>query len=131
MCLSCFLVGLSFFLQDLNQWKGITPILVCIGIMAYIVFFSGGMASIPLLLMSEMFPINVKGSAGSLMILVNCACAWISTYTFNFMMEWSSTATFFIFSIICGLALVFTVKLVPETKGRTLEEVQASITHFL
>ncbi|XP_061993488.1 sugar transporter ERD6-like 5 [Rosa rugosa] len=110
LCLCNFLVGLAFCFQDLNLWKEVTPILVYISLLIY--------------------PINVKGSAGSLSSLVKWSCAWIVTYTFNFMMDWSSAGTFFIFSAICGITLLFVAKLVPETKGRTLEEIQASIAHF-
>ena len=39
----------------------------------------------------QIFPINVKGSAGSLVTLTNKACGWIVIYTFNFMMQWSSS----------------------------------------
>lgn len=38
----------------------------------------------------QVFPINIKGSAGSLATFANSACAWAVAYTFNFMMEWSS-----------------------------------------
>ncbi|RVW53397.1 hypothetical protein CK203_084978 [Vitis vinifera] len=36
------------------------------------------------------FPINIKGSAGSLVTLSHWFCSWITTYTFNFVFEWSS-----------------------------------------
>jgi len=39
---------------------------------------------------SQIFPINVKGTAGSLVVLLNWLGAWIVSYTFNFLMSWSS-----------------------------------------
>ncbi|CAN1843209.1 Sugar transporter ERD6-like 5 [Linum perenne] len=85
--------------------------------------FSLGMGGIPWVIMSE-------GSAGSLVTLVSWLGSWVVSYAFNFMMGWSSSGTFFMFSCIGGVTVVFVLKLVPETKGRTLEEIQASMNPF-
>ncbi|KAI9185369.1 hypothetical protein LWI28_006587 [Acer negundo] len=87
-----------------------------------------GLTGIPWVIMSEIFPINVKASAGSLVTLVHWSCSWIVTYTFNFIMGWSSAGTFFIFAGVYAAAVLFIAKMVPETKGKTLEEIQASLT---
>lgn len=129
-CLGCFLAALSFLLQDLNKLVSVTPFLALFGVLIYTGSFSLGMGGIPWVIMSEVFPINMKGSAGSLVTLVSWLGSWIISYAFNFLMDWSSAGTFFIFSCVCGLTVLFVAKLVPETKGRTLEEIQATMNPF-
>ncbi|KAK4596101.1 hypothetical protein RGQ29_014242 [Quercus rubra] len=111
-CLGCVLTGLSFLLQVFKA------------------SYSLGVGAIPWIIISEIFPINVKGSAGSICNLVNWFCSLLVSYTFNFLVEWSSAGTFFLYASMSGLGVLFTAKLVPETRWRTLEEIQASlITH--
>ncbi|GAB2221432.1 hypothetical protein Droror1_Dr00012610 [Drosera rotundifolia] len=88
----------------------------------YISAFSIGMGAVPWI-----FPINVKGAAGSLVVLVNWSGAWFMFYTFNFLMSWSMSGTSYIFAGFCASTVIFVAKVVPETKGKTLEEIQASI----
>ncbi|CAN1285115.1 Sugar transporter ERD6-like 12 [Linum perenne] len=99
-------------------------------IQGYFTAFSIGMGGIPWIIMSEIFPMNVKAVAGTLITLVNWSSSWVMTYSFNFMMQWSPAGTFFILAVTCGATVVFTFKLVPETRGRTLEEIQASMTRI-
>ncbi|XP_078179018.1 sugar transporter ERD6-like 5 isoform X2 [Carex rostrata] len=127
-CLGCFLVGLSFLSQDYQWAKDLNIILALTGILVYTGSFSLGMGGIPWVIMSEIFPINMKGSAGSLVTLVSWLGSWIVSYTFNFLMLWSSVGTFFLFASICGFTVLFVARLVPETKGRTLEDIQSSMS---
>jgi len=75
----------------------------------------------------QIFPINIKGVAGGMATLVNWFGAWAVSYTFNFLMSWSSYGTFLIYAAINALAIVFVIAIVPETKGKTLEQIQAVV----
>ncbi|KAH7856863.1 hypothetical protein Vadar_006354 [Vaccinium darrowii] len=90
-CLGCVLTGTSFFLAGHGLFLGWVPILAASGILVYIASFSIGMGAVPWVIMSEIFPLHVKGVAGSLVVLVNWLGAWAVSYTFNFLMSWSSS----------------------------------------
>ncbi|XP_031261577.1 sugar transporter ERD6-like 5 [Pistacia vera] len=105
-------MALALCVQDFHPFKNVTPVVVYVCMMGYNIAMSLGMAGIPSVIMSEIFPINIKGSAGSLTTIVRWFFAFLSSYTFNFMMQWSPAV------------------LVPETNDRTLEEIQASLTYL-
>ncbi|XP_057960871.1 sugar transporter ERD6-like 8 [Malania oleifera] len=128
LLLGSLLTGISFLLKAHQLEPELVPVLAVAGIMIYMGFFSIGMCSIPWVMMSEIFPINTKGIAGSLVTLVNWFGSWIVSYTFNFLMSWSPHGIFFVFAAVCVMAIIFVIRVVPETKGRTLEEIQASMS---
>lgn len=130
-CLGCLLVALSFLAKEQHWEKDLNTVFALAGVMIFTGSFSLGMGGIPWVIMSEIFPINMKGSAGSLVTLVSWLGSWIVSYAFNFLLMWNSYGTFFIFASICGVTVAFVKRLVPETKGRTLEEIQASMNSTL
>ncbi|CAA7053508.1 unnamed protein product [Microthlaspi erraticum] len=123
----CIITGTSFLLKGQDLLLEWVPILAVGGVLIYVAAFSIGMGPVPWVIMSEIFPINVKGIAGSLVVLVNWSGAWAVSYTFNFLMSWSSPGTFYMYSVFAAMTIIFVAKMVPETKGKTLEEIQASI----
>ncbi|KAF3605944.1 hypothetical protein DY000_02049672 [Brassica cretica] len=115
-------------LQSYALLNNYTPISALIGVLVFFVSITVGLGGIPWVMVSEMTPINVKGSAGTLCNLTSWSCNWFVSYTFNFLFRWSTSGVFFIYSIISGLGILFVLKMVPETRGRSLEEIQADIT---
>ncbi|OAY70657.1 Sugar transporter ERD6-like 16 [Ananas comosus] len=121
------ITAVSFYLKSHGIYMDSVPIVALCGILVYLGSFSIGMGAIPWVMMSEIFPINIKGIGGSLVTLVNWFGSWAVSFAFNFLMSWSSTGTFVLFSMTCATGVLFVAKVVPETKGRTLEEIQASL----
>ncbi|KAH1108467.1 hypothetical protein J1N35_012235 [Gossypium stocksii] len=118
--LGCLIAAVSFLMKEHNLLQQWVPLLVLSGLLIFEGSFAIGMGAVPWVLLSEIFPINVKGAAGSLVNLEHWFGAWAVSYTFNFLMDWSPSG-------VCAASIIFVNKVVPETKGRTLEEIQASI----
>ncbi|XP_043709578.1 sugar transporter ERD6-like 7 [Telopea speciosissima] len=127
LVLSCLLIGMSFYLKVHELAPTVVSPLAVTGILAYIGFFSIGMGAVPWVMMSEVFPLNIKGAGGSLATLVNWIGAWTISFTFNFLIQWSSYGTFFLYAASNAISILFIVMFLPETKGRTLEQLQAAI----
>ncbi|CAM8987850.1 unnamed protein product [Rhodiola kirilowii] len=127
MLVGCILVGSSFFLKAHALSTSFDSVLAVTGLLIYGGSYAAGMGPIPWILMSEIFPINIKGAAGSLATLVNWSAAWAVSYTYNYLISWSSYGTFILYAAINALAIIFVVTIVPETKGKSLEETQAAV----
>ncbi|GLT78954.1 hypothetical protein SLA2020_504710 [Shorea laevis] len=130
-CLGCILTGLAFLFQDFNLSNVLSASLVFVGVLLYLGFLQVGLGGIPWIIMSEIFPINIKGAAGSLVILISWIGSLIIAYTFTYLFDWSSAGTFFIYGGICAAGILFIATLVPETRGRALEEIQDSLVRSM
>ncbi|CAN6282857.1 unnamed protein product [Urochloa humidicola] len=126
--LGCFLTGISFYLKAQGLFPEWVPTLALSGILVYIGAYSIGMGPVPWVVMSEIFSIDMKAIGGSLVTLISWLGSFAISYSFSFLMDWSSAGTFFMFSGASLITILFVAKLVPETKGRTLEEIQESLS---
>ncbi|KAK5640279.1 hypothetical protein RI129_011090 [Pyrocoelia pectoralis] len=93
-----------------------------------IVSFSIGLLSIPTVFQGEFFPLNVKAAAVCFCNIYFAVMASIAAKLFQITNDkYGLYFPFFMFSVVCGLGLVFAVIFVPETKNKTLEEIQIEL----
>ncbi|XP_078737596.1 solute carrier family 2, facilitated glucose transporter member 8 isoform X1 [Lampetra fluviatilis] len=94
----------------------------------YIVGFSLGWGPIPWIVMSEVFPVRWRGVASGVCVAVNWISAFVVTKEFHDFSEWLGfPGAFWFFASVCAAGFVLTIVALPETKGRSLEQIQA---HF-
>ncbi|CAH2036811.1 unnamed protein product [Thlaspi arvense] len=129
MTISLVIVAAAFFLKEFvspdSQMYNILSMVSVVGVVAMVIACSLGMGPIPWLIMSEILPVNIKGLAGSIATLANWFVSWLVTMTANMLLAWSSGGTFTLYALVCGFTVAFVSLWVPETKGKTLEEIQA------
>jgi sugar porter (SP) family MFS transporter len=96
-----------------------------VALLCFVIIFSLGLQTIPLLIMSEMFPTNVKAFALCLADVYFSFIASVISKFFDGTTEaFGMHVPFYTFTVFCVFGLVFIIFCVPETKGRTLEDIQ-------
>ncbi len=98
---------------------------VLLFILGYIACFASSMGPVVWVVMSEIFPTRIRGRAMS----IATVCLWIACFlvslTFPTMLEkLDGAVTFGIYAVMCAITFVFVLLVVPETKGKTLEEIE-------
>jgi MFS family permease len=125
MATSLAVMSLALSLDSSGDIGG-TATVVCLGI--FIVAFAVSLGPLPYVLMSELFPAAVR----PLGMAVAAATAWgvNAAVSLSFLPLASAigvSGAFFVFAGVCLIAFVFVQRLVPETKGRSLEEIERSL----
>ncbi|KAM8708633.1 hypothetical protein ACLKA7_015580 [Drosophila subpalustris] len=129
MALSTTAIGVYFFLKDQDEnsvanlgWLPVASL--CI----FIIMFSIGYGPVPWLMMGELFATDIKGFAGSIAGTTNWVLAFIITKTFKNLTEGlGSGPTFWLFSGLTVVGVFFVFFVVPETKGKSLNEIQQEL----
>ena len=97
----------------------------------FIVAFSIGFGPLPFVVLGEMFSTDVKGLVGGLPLAVNWILAFVVTKTFTNLIDAIKIGpTFWLFSCFSLLGTFFVFFMVPETKGKSLAEIQKMLADF-
>ncbi len=122
MSATLILLGIAFFLPSLISVIG--P-LAATFLMLYIAFFAIGLGPVFWLLISEIYPLKIRGTAMSIVTEANWGSNLIISLTFLLLIgSIGKSGTFWLFAGIGLLGFLFTFYYVPETKNRTLEEIE-------
>ena len=93
--------------------------------MCYMIGFSIGWGALPWVVSSEIIPMRVRGVGMGIATFANFSFAAIITGSFDAYQEAVQTwGTFWSFGLICFLSVIFVAIFIPETKGRSLEEIE-------
>jgi MFS transporter, SP family, arabinose:H+ symporter len=105
--------------------RHISPVLMLASILLYVAFFALGMGPGPWLIISEIFPTKVRGRAASIATSTLWSGTLVVTFTFLSLVKvLNLSGTFAIYGALSFVCFLYVWKMVPETKGRTLEEIQ-------
>lgn len=119
-------MALSLFALSSAAFAHAPSMLLLVFILLFVASFATGMGPVVWIVMSEIFPNRVRSRAVS----VSTVCLWLAcllvTSTFlTLVNRFGISGTFLLYALISAFTFVFVLRIVPETKGRTLEEIEA------
>jgi SP family arabinose:H+ symporter-like MFS transporter len=90
--------------------------------------YSMSLAPVTWVILSEIFPNRVRGTAMSVATFALWAACFVLTYTFPLLNKLlSASGTFWLYGVICIMGFWFILKKLPETKGKSLEEIEREL----
>jgi MFS family permease len=101
------------------------PTLILIGILGFVASFAVSLGPVMWVLFSELFPNKIRGLAISFVGFINSAVSFLVQLIFPWeLATLGSTGTFLLYGIFALVGLVFILRILPETKGKSLEELE-------
>ena len=125
LAISYFILGLSYFMG----WNGL-PILILV--VVSIGIYAMSLAPITWVVLSEIFPNKVRGVVMSIATLFLWIASFLLTFSFPILNDaFGAYGTFWLYSGICLIGFLFIRSRLPETKGKSLEEIEQDLTKFI
>lgn len=123
MILSLGILGFAFISPNLSEalaWIA----LICV--MLYVASFAIGLGPVFWLMISEIYPLKIRGRAMGIATVMNWSSNLVVALTFlSLLRSLGRPWTFWLYALVGVLGWIFVYRLVPETKGKTLEQIEA------
>lgn len=122
MVISLLLIGFYFMM---GKSLGLSSIFLLVCFLLYIFFTAGSISAVIFVFLSEMYPTQIRGTAMSIAGL----SLWIGTYLIGQLTPWmldtlTPAGTFFLFAFMCLPYMLIVWRLMPETAGKSLEDIE-------
>ncbi|HOI58276.1 MAG: MFS transporter [Methanoculleus sp.] len=128
MGIAMLLLGVGFALENSGAGGAAVSLgqVTAASLIIYVAAFALGLGPIFWLLIAEIYPLSVRGLAMSLATVTNWAANFIIAATFLSLVDLiGESGVFLLYALVALLAWLFVFKLVPETKGLSLEQIEA------
>lgn len=132
MAISTIFLGLFFTLKDrqiiAEDVISVLGFLPVVSLCVFIIMFSMGLGPLPWTICSEIFSPELKSFAISSAVTLNWFLAFLVTkFYLKLELLIGSDVMFYVFSIICFIGTIFCYTFIPETKGKTIEQIQKEL----
>lgn len=128
MLFGCLGIGVSHLLCALAYRQGWPPVAVLVLTLSAIACYAMTLAPVTWVLIAEIFPNRVRAHGVSIAVCSLWAASFLLTYTFPLLRDWLGSGNVFLgYGVICLIGFVLVAVFVPETKGHTLEQIEAAV----
>ncbi|KAF9806484.1 hypothetical protein SFRURICE_001279 [Spodoptera frugiperda] len=131
-CVMLATVGVYFFLQQVigidDESSNPFRFVVFVGIIISIVISSVGFDTLIFIIPSEIFPLNVRSVAMTVLNIFSAFMTFIVVKGYQPMEDWTGLyGVFWLYAVMACTGAIFTYVIVPETKGKSLREIQVEL----
>jgi sugar porter (SP) family MFS transporter len=124
-------MGVSFILLGAAfKFQLFTGSLVLIFTLSYVAFFAMAMGPIVWVVMAEVFPTRIRGRAMAIATVILWFSDFLVSLTFPVIADrFNESSAFWLYALMCIIDFIFMLLVLPETKGKTLEEIERRWLH--
>ena len=106
----------------------INPYLILFGILGFVASFAFSLGPVMWVLLSELFPTRIRAIAIGSIGFINSFASWLVQQIFPWELSTLGNAmTFFIYAMLALIGFFLFLKILPETKGKSLEELESEL----